>query len=179
MKTASNNRPTARLAATVCVALIFGTGSWAQPNPDYQMYLADESVKRIESFTTPADRSVKYSETIPKTESQSTRNLKKISINTIFLDMNIQDGPGTDDLDSKLNRKNNLIEKYGQETGMDINNRKLWIGMTSKMVYESIGEPCDVYVHTDDTGTHIQWAYWLYNICLSFENDILVSCQDY
>ena len=74
-------------------------------------------------------------------------------------------------------RRNELIYKYGENIGLDIFNKKIWIGMTKEMAIESRGNPININRTTGSWGIHEQWVYPGRNY-LYFENGILKSWQD-
>jgi len=73
-------------------------------------------------------------------------------------------------------RKNELISKYGLITATKIINSSIWIGMTSAMAQESLGDPKDINRTVTASVIREQWVY--YGRYLYFENNILVTFQD-
>lgn len=61
------------------------------------------------------------------------------------------------------------------EQVQDIIDRKIWIGMTTKMALASRGKPKKINTSVYSWGKHEQWVYS--NVYLYFENDILKSYQ--
>lgn len=81
--------------------------------------------------------------------------------------------PSTQIIKTKEDR---IIEKYGKVYGPLIYNNQIAIGMTKKMVIESIGSPNDINKTIGSWGVHEQWVYlkkYLY-----FENGKLTSWQE-
>ena len=78
--------------------------------------------------------------------------------------------------ENEKNRKEELIEKYGEVFGLKIYFNKIAIGMTPRMVIESIGSPNDINKSTGSWGVHEQWVYR--NKYLYFENGKLTSWQE-
>lgn len=74
-------------------------------------------------------------------------------------------------------RQREIIEKYGNETGQLILNRKVKIGWTKQMCIESWGKPKDINRTTTLNVVHEQWVYSLKRY-LYFDNDILIAIQD-
>jgi len=77
-------------------------------------------------------------------------------------------------------RKNYLISKCGSVNGTKLNEGKMWLGMTDKMLIEVLGKPNDINRTVGSFGLHEQWVYGslekmeLYY----FENGKLTSSQD-
>ena len=178
MKTANSHNRTARLATVACIALLFGTIAWSQPNENDTIYWAYESGNRNEDQMIKESSSDNALEIKAEEVHKAGTEVKKINVNPIFYDIKMKQVSGIESLDRDLKRKNRLVQQYGIEKGLEMYDRNIWIGMTTKMVYESIGEPCDVYVHTDSRRDWVHWEYMLYGLYLGFENGILVSIQD-
>jgi hypothetical protein len=73
-------------------------------------------------------------------------------------------------------RKQNLINKYGQVNAEKILAGKIWIGMTKEMAIESWGKPEDINRTVTSYSVSEQWVYgerYLY-----FDDGILTSWQD-
>jgi hypothetical protein len=68
-----------------------------------------------------------------------------------------------------------LIKKYGKENGELICNGRYWIGMTSDMAIESLGNPETINRSVGSWGVNEQWVY--YSLYLYFDNGILTSYQ--
>lgn len=79
--------------------------------------------------------------------------------------------------EANAKRKATLISKYGQESGLKIFNRKIWLGATKEMVIESWGKPDEVNRSIGVWGVHEQWVYDN-NQYIYFENGVLTSWQD-
>jgi hypothetical protein len=73
-------------------------------------------------------------------------------------------------------RKKDLIEKYGQTNGTKIFMRKIWLGMTKEMLFESWGQPDDINRSVGSWGVHEQMVYGKSFVYI--ENDVLTSWQD-
>ncbi|MBN2481834.1 MAG: hypothetical protein JXB19_08850 [Bacteroidales bacterium] len=179
MKTANNHYHTARLLIVIYITLVFGAIAWSQPDetdPIYWAYKSGNSIKDHTMQVSLSDNDQEMNETVLN---KLNAGVEKLNINPMLYDMIMKKVSGDETLDKELKRKNRLVQKYGIETGLEIYNRNIWIGMSSEMVYESIGEPCDVYVHTVDQGNWIHWEYVLFDISLGFRNGILVCIEDY
>lgn len=77
-------------------------------------------------------------------------------------------------------RKVYLINRYGAKIAEKILNRQIWLGMSDKMLIETIGKPVDINRTVGSFGIHEQWVYvsiqnteYYY-----FENGKLKSWQD-
>ncbi|HBH82636.1 MAG: hypothetical protein A2X03_09980 [Bacteroidetes bacterium GWA2_40_15] len=75
-------------------------------------------------------------------------------------------------------RRNRLVKAYGIETANKILMRQYWIGMTSDMDRESLGNPDDVNSSNGSWGVHEQWVYEKEDLFLYFENGKLTSWQE-
>jgi hypothetical protein len=75
-----------------------------------------------------------------------------------------------------IEKRTNLIKKYGEKIGQKIFQEEIWIGMTSEMVIDSQGRPKDINKTVGSWGVHEQWVYEN-NTYLYLENDRLTSWQ--
>jgi hypothetical protein len=75
-----------------------------------------------------------------------------------------------------VEKRTNLIKKYGEKIGRKIFQEEIWIGMTSEMVIDSQGRPKDINKTVGSWGVHEQWVYEN-NTYLYLENDRLTSWQ--
>lgn len=69
-----------------------------------------------------------------------------------------------------------LIRRFGKENGFKIFENKYWIGMTSRMARESLGNPIKINSSSGSWGNHEQWVYKK-GLYLYFENGLLKSYQ--
>jgi len=76
--------------------------------------------------------------------------------------------------EKKLNR---LTKEYGKRYAKYIFEGKICLGMTKKMVMDSMGEPDKVNRSVGSWGVHEQWIY--NEMYLYFENNKLTSWQDW
>jgi hypothetical protein len=60
MKTTTNHNRASKMATAICAALVFGTGIWAQPNPDVYKNSVEESFGRMEALIAHTEQTVKY-----------------------------------------------------------------------------------------------------------------------
>lgn len=69
---------------------------------------------------------------------------------------------------------------WTKEECQDIENKKIWIGMTKEQAIESWGRPYDVNKSVGSWGVHEQWVLRdsIYTPYLYFENGILTSWQN-
>ncbi|HLO58256.1 MAG TPA: hypothetical protein VK179_05915 [Bacteroidales bacterium] len=72
-----------------------------------------------------------------------------------------------------LKRKSELIRKYGYPEGLQVSERKIWIGMTVDMTLDSWGIPYKIKRSSTDWGPREQWVYS--DAYLYFENGILAE----
>jgi len=72
-------------------------------------------------------------------------------------------------------RANNLVKKYGKETGEKLAAGYYWIGMTKQMALDSLGNPENINSSVGSWGVSEQWVYD--NMYLYFDNGILTSYQ--
>ena len=77
----------------------------------------------------------------------------------------------------KQQRRERLINMYGEEFGVMIAERKVAIGMTKAMCREAWGRPDDIYNTTTSHGSSSIWTYGLKSN-LFFDDDKLVSIQN-
>lgn len=77
----------------------------------------------------------------------------------------------------RIQRKEDIINKYGLENGQAILNHKVKIGWTKAMCIASWGKPYDINRTTNAYGTEEQYVYSLKKY-LYFENGILTAIQD-
>jgi hypothetical protein len=77
-------------------------------------------------------------------------------------------------------RKAELINKYGTYDSKRILEKKVWLGMTTDMARESLGEPNDINRTISSSGVNEQWVYGSIpsQIYLYFENGMLITVQD-
>lgn len=76
----------------------------------------------------------------------------------------------------QIEKKNALIEKYGQYYGDLIFRHKVVIGMTKEMCTAALGKPDKVNRSVGSWGVNEQWVYK--NLYLYFDGDKLTSFQD-
>lgn len=77
----------------------------------------------------------------------------------------------------KIQRREEIINKYGVENGEAILNHKVKIGWTKSMCFASWGKPWTIYRTTIATGVHEQCVYSLKKY-LYFDNGVLTAIQD-
>lgn len=77
-------------------------------------------------------------------------------------------------------RKVYLINRYGAKIAEKILNRQIWLGMSDKMLIETIGKPVDINRTVGSFGIHEQWVYGSIQNTeyYYFENGKLKSWQD-
>ncbi|MCP4553465.1 MAG: hypothetical protein GY834_15800 [Bacteroidetes bacterium] len=80
--------------------------------------------------------------------------------------------------ESKTNRKEFLVKKYGVYQANNILKGKVVIGMTKEMVVEAIGNPDDKNISKGTWGVHEQWVYEKNDLYVYFENGKLTSIQE-
>jgi hypothetical protein len=73
---------------------------------------------------------------------------------------------------------NRLTKAYGAYSARRIINGDYWIGMTTSMAKESMGNPDKINKTTGQWGIHEQWIYEKKDIYLYFENGKLTTIQD-
>ena len=77
----------------------------------------------------------------------------------------------------RAERKQNLINRYGQDLGTKIADGIVKVGMTKEQCKEAWGEPVNINRTTTASGTHEQWVYeggsYLY-----FDGNILTTIQN-
>lgn len=68
-----------------------------------------------------------------------------------------------------------LFKRYGEDAGKKIYNQQVWIGMTKKMLSDSMGNPENKNVSKGSWGIHEQWVYK--NKYVYIENGKVTSIQ--
>lgn len=112
----------------------------------------------------PADTIVEVFEMINDYYSASYTGNKGYIFTSKVEPLNFQtdSGSGSEDIgqDTKtIDRLTYLVEKYGQEEGELIHARKIWKGMTKKMVLDSWGRPRKIDRHIGSTHVKEEWYY--------------------
>jgi hypothetical protein len=78
--------------------------------------------------------------------------------------------------EAKIEKRKNLIAKYGKTKGQKIIDGRIWIGMTKEMLIDSWGEPDDINRTVGSFGVHEQCIYG--NSYVYLEDGILTTWQD-
>ncbi len=173
-----NTKPFVSMAATLCIAVAATIASWGQSDDLYSLTKLKRSPIGFESAVVEITDAGNNHQSNAGSENQVNEGIQKATINRLFFDMGNSLESENGSAGNELGRKTRLIQKYGTETGLELYNGNIWVGMTIEMVYESIGEPCDVIVHDGSRHGQVQWAYRLYHICLCFEDDVLIRIQE-
>lgn len=82
-------------------------------------------------------------------------------------------------LEKEKERHLALMDKYGPKFGDAIFNKEVCLGMTSKMVVESLGYPNKINTTKGSYGVHQQWCYEYSKRYLYFENGVLTDIQEF
>lgn len=77
---------------------------------------------------------------------------------------------------NEMQREERIKAKYDYGISRKIIKREFWLGMTSEMAKESLGNPEDINRTVGSWGVHEQWIYG--SSYLYFENGVLTSFQN-
>jgi cell division protein FtsB len=118
---------------------------------------------------------ISESENLKNIETSKQKEQENILVQQKLLELQKQNELATEK--QKEVRKNDLVKKYGQTSGLKIYESRIWVGMTKEMVIDSWGKPLSINRTGNEWGVHEQWVYGDHRY-LYIENGKLTSWQD-
>lgn len=179
MKKAIHTREAARVAVSICLAMFLVASAWSQPDkPRSQKNMMESSEMQAYALA-ETKASANPAPAFKESTSQTIQSIQITAVKRMMFDARCNRSAENVSFADELARKNRLVQEFGIETGLDIYNGNIHVGMTSEMVYESLGEPCDVLVHDIMGRDQVEWDYSFFGICLCFNDGILSGIKQY
>lgn len=177
MKKAIHTREAARVAVSICMAMFIVASAWSQPDKPRSQNNMMESSEMQAYALAESNTSANPGPAFSVSTSQTIQSIQISNVNRFLFDSRCIRSTENVSFADELARKNRLVQEYGLETGLDIYNGNIHVGMTCEMVYECLGEPCEVMVHDMMGRDQVEWDYSFYGICLCFNDGILSGIQ--